>query len=234
MRKRIWLRASVTIMSMGRSLSPSAEMRPSSPRLLAGTITVNSSPSSFSNRTLRTLSRKPSVAAIARRSGLMLTSTPVRVGRLSLVAAAKTTWSTILRRPSVSRVMRLPSRMGCPLPSPSAVGMMGNSAASMPRMLASYWAQRRCRVWVRTVNSMSMRSAGRLLTNSLNSLAGMVVDPSSSTLAPIQQLMPISRLVAARRSWPSLASSKMLPKTGNVLRDETARLTIDRPLARFS
>ena len=81
---------------------------------------------------------------------------------------------------------------------------------------------------------MSIRSGGRLLTNSLNKRAGTVIAPSSSTLAPIQQLIPISRFVAARRNWLSFASNKILPNTGIVLREETARLTTDRPLARFS
>ncbi len=121
-----------------------------------------------------------------------------------------------------------------PPATPSMVGMMGKLAASMPFMLASKLAQRRLSVCVRVDNSMSMRSGGRLLTNSVSRRAGTVIEPSSSTLAPIQQVTPISRLVAASRSWLSRASSMMLASTGMVLRDDTARPTIASPFARFS
>ncbi len=41
-------------------------------------------------------------------------------------------------------------------------------------------------------------------------------------------------VVAARRNWLFLASSRLLPNTGSVGRDAVVRLTIDRPLAKFS
>src|SRR6478672_4538532 len=46
--------------------------------------------------------------------------------------------------------------------------------------------------------------------------------------------MPISRLVAVSLSPASSVLSRTLARTGRVLRFETARLTTDRPRARFS
>src|SRR4029077_7712647 len=46
--------------------------------------------------------------------------------------------------------------------------------------------------------------------------------------------MPISRLVAVSLSPASSVLSRTLARTGSVLRFETARLTTDRPRARFS
>jgi len=52
--------------------------------------------------------------------------------------------------------------------------------------------------------------------------------------AGIQQVMPNSKLVAESRKRPSSVAIKMFDKTGNVLREETARETVLRPRARFS
>src|SRR3990170_6526988 len=46
--------------------------------------------------------------------------------------------------------------------------------------------------------------------------------------------MPISRLVAVSFSPASSVLSRTLARTGSVLRLETARVTTDRPRARFS
>ena len=132
------------------------------------------------------------------RAGLKLTSTPMSVGRLSSLDAAKTTWSIILRRPVVSSSRRVRS-VSSSSAAPTS-GMMGNSAESTPFMLASVRRQCMWSVCVRTCSSMSMRSGGRLFTNSVSSRAGTVIAPSSSTLAPIQQVTPMSRLVAANRN----------------------------------
>ena len=51
---------------------------------------------------------------------------------------------------------------------------------------------------MRTDSSISIVSGGRLLTNSVSRRAGTVMAPSSSMRAPIQQLTPISRLVAGQ------------------------------------
>jgi hypothetical protein len=64
--------------------------------------------------------------------------------------------------------------------------------------------------------------------------AGTVVEPSSSILAPIQQVMPSSRLVADKRNRPSSVAIRTFAKTGSVLRGDTARETILSPRARFS
>ena len=81
---------------------------------------------------------------------------------------------------------------------------------------------------------MSDIAAGSAPTRPPNVGAGTVVAPSSSTLAPIQQVMPISRLVAESFNRPWSVASRMLLSTGSVERVATARPTIDRPLARFS
>ena len=101
-------------------------------------------------------------------------------------------------------------------------------------MLASKRAHFRLRVCVRSDNSMSICPAGNEFTNSVRSRAGTVILPSSSTRAPIQQLMPISKLVAASRNRPPSDSSRMLARTGSVDLLATARPTVTRPLARFS
>ena len=60
------------------------------------------------------------------------------------------------------------------------------------------------------------------------------MEPSSSILAPIQVVIPNSRLVADKRKRPSSDAIKTFAKTGNVLRGETARETIPKPWAIFS
>ncbi len=179
---------------------------------------------------VRTDKRNPSEAANRTRpapdeSFSNLASTPVKIGRLSSVAAAKTTWLIIVR--SVSESMRIAL-------ASSAPGMRGKSVASMPRTLFSNRPHLRFSVCVRTTSSMSTRSAGSAPTRSTNVRAGTVVAPSSSTFAPIQQVMPISRLVAESFKRPWSVASRMLLSTGNVERVATARPTTDKPLARFS
>jgi len=120
---------------------------------------------------------------------------------------------------------------GC---SPSAVGISGNSLASIPLMFDSDRPLRRWTLMVRTLSSISMRPACIELTQSVRRRAGRVTAPSSSIWLPSQQLTPTSRLVAASFRRSSSVLNRMLLSTGNVLREETARPTMDRPLARFS
>ena len=75
---------------------------------------------------------------------------------------------------------------------------------------------------------------GRPLTTSVRRRAGTVMAPSTSILPGTQAEMPISRLVAVRRRPPSWVLRSTLDRTGNVARLLTARLTRDRPRARFS
>ena len=113
-------------------------------------------------------------------------------------------------------------------------GMGGKSLASMPATLASLRAQT-MRSWrPRGVSVISMGSLGSELTKSDRRRAGTVMAPSSSTLAPIQEVMAISRLVAASLSRPDSEAMRTWEVWGNVLRTATARPTIDRPLERFS
>ena len=76
--------------------------------------------------------------------------------------------------------------------------------------------------------------AGSPDTTSVMSRAGTVMAPSISILPGTQTVMPISRFVAVRRSPPSWVRMRTLDRTGSVARLLTARLTTDRPLARFS
>src|SRR3970040_961582 len=86
--------------------------------------------------------------------------------------------------------------------------------------------------WVRTVRDMSIWPEGKAPTMSAKVLAGTVVEPSSSNFAPIQQVIAISRLVAERRRRELSVAIRMLLRTGRVLREATARLTMLNPLAR--
>ena len=79
-----------------------------------------------------------------------------------------------------------------------------------------------------------MRSLGSVPTKSINVFAGSVVDPPSWTFAPIQQVIPISRLVADNLSPDLSVERSTLPNTGRVLLEATARPTILKPLVMFS
>ena len=68
-------------------------------------------------------------------------------------------------------------------------------------------------------------SPGRVLIRSPKVRDGTVVEPSCSMRAGIQQVMPISRLVAESRRRPSSVAISTLASTGRVLRGETARET---------
>ncbi len=83
--------------------------------------------------------------------------------------------------------------------------------------------------------SRSTRSPdGRPPTTSVMSRAGTVREPSASILPGTQAVMPISRLVAVSFRPASSVRSSTLASTGRELRPLTARLTTDRPRARFS
>ena len=145
-----------------------------------------------------TARRKPSAAAIVNLPSLSFISTPVSTGRDSSVAAAKAT------REIAARIV---DGSAWATNASSTVGMGGNSEASVPLMLA---CDRPDLIW-RTRESgsisMSMRSFPRELTKSASNRAGTVTDPSSSTIAPTQVVMAISRLVADSRSIPWSAAS---------------------------
>ena len=87
---------------------------------------------------------------------------------------------------------------------------------------------------VRTLSDISIGPGGSEFTKSLNSFAGTVIAPSSSTLAGTQQFTPISRLVAVSFSRPPSVFRRTLPRIGRVPRVETPRPTIARPRVRFS
>ena len=106
-----------------------------------------------------------------------MTCTPVSTGRLSSLAAAKTTCSIASRSALGSRRMTWASLI---------VGMGGKSSASMPLIVASLRAQT---IWARFDPAATLSVIGALgseATNSVSSREGIVIAPSSSTLAVIQ------------------------------------------------
>ena len=149
----------------------------------------------------------------------------MRIGRVSSVAAANVTSDSARRRSfwGTRVVGRSPPW-----------GMTGNSSASMPRR----WVWKRP-ARIRSVcsfsTSRSTRSpAGRPDTMSVMSRAGTVSAPSTSILPGTQAEMPISRFVAVRRRPPSWVRRSTFVSTGRLARPLTARLTRERPRARFS
>src|SRR5688572_17561172 len=159
------------------------------------------------------------------RSPVSLVSTPVRIGRLSSEAAAKTTSPSASRRTRASTLVAGASPMAA---------TTGNSSASMPLMLDRLFPQVSLRVRSFCDSTRSIRWFGRDATRSVRSFAGTVISPSSVTLPGTQQLIPISRLVAVSLSPEFSVLSSTLASTGRVARLLTARLTVPRPRARFS
>ena len=154
-----------------------------------------------------------------------LVSTPVRIGRLSSLAAAKTTSHSASRSWRASALVAGASPMAA---------TTGNSSASIPLMLERLPPQVTFRVRSLADSCRSIRWFGSDMTRSVSSLAGTVISPSASTLPGTQQLMPISRLVAVSFRPLSSVLSRTFASTGSVARLLTARLTTPRPRARFS
>jgi hypothetical protein len=72
------------------------------------------------------------------------------------------------------------------------------------------------------------------LTRSDKVREGKVIDPSSTTFAPIQQVTTISKLVAESFKRPPSVAIRMFANTGKVERVLTARPTMLNPFAKFS
>ena len=221
--KMTWLPLGVTRMSTGES--ESSTIRATSKRLRAGMMISTFGSTLVSSGARRTESRYGSAAAIVTSLASNVVKTPVSTGRESSVAATNAT-SLIIRR-STPWAIRVVGLSGI-------AGMIGNSSASRPFMLASVVALLRCTVLVRTLSAMSIGPAGSELTKSVNSLAGTVIAPSSSIFAGTQQFTPISRLVAVSFSRPPSVLTRTFPRIGRVPRVETPRPTIERPRVRFS
>ncbi len=187
---------------------------------------AKASETSWLSEVTLTESRKPSAAAMVNLSSWNCNKTPVKTRRLSSVAAAKTTCLIIVRSDSGSSRMAISSSL--------AVATAGNSWASIPLIFDSKRAQRILSVWVASSSCISIRSGGKELTNSVNRRAGTVIAPVFSTLAPTQQLIPSSKLLADNFNCPLSVANKTFDSTGSVLRLATTRPTILKPLARFS
>ena len=67
---------------------------------------------------------------------------------------------------------------------------------------------------------------GSVLIRSEKIRAGIVTLPSSSISAPIQHVIPNSKLVADRRNRPSSVAIKILLSTGSVLRGDTLMVSL--------
>ena len=106
--------------------------------------------------------------------------------------------------------------------------------ASMPLILASKRAHFSLRVLERGERLMSTLSLGREPINSVSRRAGTVMAPSSSILAPIQQLMAISRLVATSLRRDRSAAKRTLLVMGSVVLAAAARPTMPSPRFSFS
>ena len=114
---------------------------------------------------------------------------PVRTGRDSSLAAAKAVLEMA--------VLRSLGLMDAVRPSVRA-GAGGKSLGSAPWMLARALAQVRLAIMEPSGTFMLTGSFGRVLTNSVKSLAGMVMAPSRETMAATLVLMVMVRLVAVR------------------------------------
>lgn len=118
---------------------------------------------------------------------------------------------------------------------PSSIfGMGGKSLGSDPLIRASNLAHFNSKVFALGERLISTLSMGKELINSVRSPAGTVIAPSSSTLAPIQQLIAISRLVVTnfKRDWS--VTSMTLLVIGKVVLVATALPTMLNPRFRLS
>ena len=179
----------------------------------------------FASGILYTASRNPSAAARVSRSPSNSMLMPVRTGRDSSVAAAMETREIPSRNPSAPISAVIPS---------ATSGTGGKSSASIPFTCAWKRPQVNCTVRPPAGISMWTSSLGRELTNSPSRRAGTVMLPCSSTLAPTQQVVAISRFVATSFRRDSSATRSIFWATGNVDRTATDRPTIPRPRLRFS
>ena len=147
------------------------------------------------------------------------------MGRASSLAAANAVSARARRRTfwAIRVVGRSP-----------AVWIAGNSSASMPLM----WVWNRPGLQVERLAGRDLELdlvAGRQRVDEVRQELGrdgrrpVLVDLARNPVGD-----PISRLVAVSLSPASSVLSRTLASTGSVLRLETARLTTDRPRARFS
>ena len=92
-------------------------------------------------------------------------------------------------------------------------------------MWVSNRAQRKLSDWVAPSRLISRSWSGSVLTKSVSSRAGAVVDPSIETSAGTSLRIPISRLVAVSARPSGVVSMRMLLRIGRVVRLEMARET---------
>ena len=166
--KSTWLRFGVTIICTAPS---DGRIRASSFSVRAGMRISPCTVSSPGSGVERTASRKASAAANVTCSFPTCTSTPVKTGRDSSSEAAITTSSIISLSVAASSITG-----GSP---PSALGIKGNSEASIPLIFALLPSLLIFILFVSSGTVISTPDCGKLFTKSVSSLAGTVVDPSS-------------------------------------------------------
>ena len=104
----------------------------------------------------------------------------------------------------------------------------------MPLIVASLRAQT---IWARFDPAATLSVIGALgsvAMKSVSSREGIVIAPSSSTVAVIQLVIAISRFVAESLRRPSSVATQMCDVWGSVLRVATARATTFSPRWRVS
>ena len=155
------------------STSPdgSVSSRCNSDIVLAGTMQLISSAGPFASSVFSTDILNPSAAASVSEVSVMSTFTPVSAGRESSVAAENTTRSSAPRSLSPGMVIDAPSL---------TEGMGGNSAASVPLIVASKLAHLMWMPFGSLTRSISTFSGGSEFTKSESMRAGMVMAPSLS------------------------------------------------------
>ena len=142
---------------------------------------------------------------------------PVRIGRLSSTAMAKSV------RPIMSR------RIFCGISNswPETSGSSGYSTGSKPVRVVRDFSQRMtvCR---RSETVTSHMPEGSLRTTSQSSLPGRTMRPSSINVAGMVVSIPSARSVQMMRRPSSQDSSRMPSRIGFGLRCARARLTVVR------
>ena len=175
----------------------------------------------FSRVVLLIANLKPSAAAIIMVVSERLRLMPVRMGRESSFAAAKAVLEMAVRRSlGLMEAVRPSVRVGCG----------GKSLGSAPLILALALAQERLAIIEPSGTLMLTGSFGRVLMNSVKSLAGMVMAPSLATMASTVVVMERFRLVAVRviPSWVVLMRTFWMMGMGALV--GTAREMVLRPL----
>ena len=190
-------------------------------RVVAGMMALISVGVGVSRIVLLMASLNPSAAARVMVVSVRLRLMPVRMGRESSFAAAKAVREMAVRRSlGLIEAVRPSVRVGCG----------GKSLGSAPLMFALALAQERLAIMEPSATLKLTGSFGRVLMNSVRSLAGMAMEPSLVTMASTLVVIEMFRLVAVRviPSWVVLMRTFWMMGMGAL--PGTAREMVLRPL----